>query len=177
MSDESGAAAATSAEVARPAAPAVYTPWIWLVALLPIVGQLPLLLIDYPGLVAASLADQSAYAASTSASLALIASPGYLLASLSGWLVYLLCVLFAYLDWKALLGRGISRPFHWAWTFLYSPAYVIGRSVVVRRRTGSGIAPMWVAIVGIVIAVGVAIYIVVITVVTVIQVLVSYSAY
>jgi len=56
----------------------------------------------------------------------------------SGWL--------AYSDVKELAARGISRPFHWAYTFIpsYGPTiYIIGRSVVARRRTGRGIAPMW----------------------------------
>ena len=53
---------------------------------------------------------------------------------------------FAYLDWRELGRRGVPKPFHFAWVFLSSGVYPIGRSVVVRRRTGKGIAPMWVAI-------------------------------
>jgi hypothetical protein len=49
------------------------------------------------------------------------------------------------LDWRALNRAGVPRPFHWAWGFfmiLGAPVYMIGRSIVVRRRTGSGLAPM-----------------------------------
>lgn len=61
-------------------------------------------------------------------------------------------VLFAALDRKALLRRGYDRPFHWAWAFLgvfmyaCSLVYAIGRTIVVRRRGGRGIAPMVVSI-------------------------------
>jgi FtsH-binding integral membrane protein len=46
----------------------------------------------------------------------------------------------------------MPRPFHFAWVFLSSVVYVISRSVVVRRRTGRGIAPMWVSIAGLVLS-------------------------
>jgi len=39
----------------------------------------------------------------------------------------------------------VPNPFHWAWIFfavIGAPVYMIGRSVVVRRRVGSGLAPM-----------------------------------
>ena len=61
------------------------------------------------------------------------------------------CILFPILDWRALGKRGVPRPFHWAWSLpaiiLSTPAiYVIGRTVVARRRTGTGLAPLWVFI-------------------------------
>lgn len=80
------------------------------------------------------------------AQLQILTSPGYLSLMLAGGLVYGLCALFAFLDRAALIERGVPRPFHWAWTFLSAPVYVIGRSVIVHRRTGRGIAPMWAAI-------------------------------
>lgn len=55
-------------------------------------------------------------------------------------------VALAYFDVKALESRGVERPFHWAWNFIPSygtTVYFIGRSVVVRRRTGGGLAPLW----------------------------------
>ena len=39
---------------------------------------------------------------------------------------------------------GMERPFHWAWALLSPGIYVVGRSIVARRRTGSSLAPMWV---------------------------------
>ena len=56
-------------------------------------------------------------------------------------------VVLAYFDARTLAARGVPRPFHWAWSFfalLSAPVYMIGRSVVVRRRVGSGLAPMFV---------------------------------
>lgn len=56
-------------------------------------------------------------------------------------------VLFAWLDARALRRRGIERPFGWGWAVLVFVAtlgvYVVGRTVVVRRRTGRGWAPLW----------------------------------
>jgi Protein of unknown function (DUF2510) len=76
-------------------------------------------------------------------------NPAYAILLLSGFLLYAYCIVFAALDWRALRARGVPRPFHWAWSFLvlvvsFPIVYVIGRTVVARRRTGSGMAPLWV---------------------------------
>ncbi|OJX65009.1 MAG: hypothetical protein BGO95_01525 [Micrococcales bacterium 73-13] len=65
-----------------------------------------------------------------------------------GWLLVAAGIVFAWLDWRELGRRGVVRPFHWAYAFFAlvgggALVYVIGRSVIVRRRTGSGWAPMW----------------------------------
>lgn len=149
------------AATAIPQAPAgtrTNTPWIWIVVLLPLVQLVPLFFIDWAGFIDTSL-QGSAARYSSSSSLALMTSPGYLALSLSGWVIYALLALFAYLDWKQLRVAGVPQPFHFAWVFLSSIVYVIGRSVVVRRRTGAGMAPMWVAIGTLVISFGVVIYI------------------
>jgi hypothetical protein len=122
----------------------VYTPWIWLMVFLPYV-TLPLFFtIDTSGMLSGMTSGDPN--ASTMAQFQMVTSPGYLASILVGFLAYGLCALFAYLDRKTLIERAVPRPFHWAWTFLSSPVYVIGRSVIVRRRTGYGIAPMWAAI-------------------------------
>ena len=54
-------------------------------------------------------------------------------------------VVLAVLDARALQRVGIVQPFHWAWSFL-GPVYPIGRAVVLRRRIGRGIAPLWVLV-------------------------------
>jgi hypothetical protein len=74
--------------------------------------------------------------------------PIYVVASALGFVIYLLCVLFAFLDWRALGRVGIARPFFWAWAFLPGgwAVYAIGRAVVVHRRSGRGLWPMWAAI-------------------------------
>jgi hypothetical protein len=70
----------------------------------------------------------------------------YWLTVLLGFVLYLVTVLLAWLDTRRLAAAGIVRPFHWAWAFLSSPVYVIGRSIVVRRRSGHGLWPIWVLI-------------------------------
>lgn len=120
----------------------VYNVWIWLVTLLPLLSILSLLTIDWSSFMRVDLTDP--YASQT-AQFGMMSSPAYLLTQLGGWVVLGLSVLFAYFDWRQLTRLGVPRPFHWAWAFL-GGVYSIGRSVVVRRRTGKGIAPMWITI-------------------------------
>jgi len=75
--------------------------------------------------------------------LAMYRDPGYLATFALGWIVYGGAVLLAYFDRKRLLRDGYDRPFHWAWTFFSGGVYVIGRSIIVRRRCGRGLAPVW----------------------------------
>jgi hypothetical protein len=51
-------------------------------------------------------------------------------------LIWVAGVVLAFLDYRVLTRRGMPRPFHWAWTFLSSLAYIIGRAVIIGRRTG-----------------------------------------
>ena len=135
-------AAAESAQA--PAGIAVYTPFIWLIALLPLLPLLALLTIDWGSIFRFDPYDPASAATST---LGIFFSPGYLIAVFGGFIIYGLNAFFAFRDFSYLASVGIVRPFHWAWTFLSSVVYVIGRSVVVGRRTGGlGKAPMWVAI-------------------------------
>jgi hypothetical protein len=121
-----------------PATP-IYTPFIWLIVLLPLVSIIVLLFWDIDAYmnVALIVADDP---------FGQYSNPGYLLLQGTSWLLYALSVLFAFLDRRVLLQRGFDRPFHWAWTFLGSAVYVIGRSVIVRRRSGKGLLPVWVMI-------------------------------
>ena len=66
-----------------------------------------------------------------------------------GWLLGAATVVASVLDWRWLKAAGVPQPFHWAWAFfslIGYPVYAIGRAVVTRRRTGQGIAVMWVTI-------------------------------
>jgi len=117
--------------------------WIWLIVALPLVSLIPMLTIDWTAIFASVMVDQP----TVNSQLALFAQPGYLIAIVLSWPIYFACVLFAFFDWRALNRLGVPRPFHWAWTFLSSLVYVIGRSVIVMRRTGGkGRAPLWGAI-------------------------------
>jgi len=56
---------------------------------------------------------------------------------------YAIVVVLAAFDHRELTRRGVERPFHWAFAFL-GIVYMIGRTVVVKRRTGRGLAPLFV---------------------------------
>ena len=120
--------------------PRVYNAWIWLIVAVSLAQLLPLLTIDMAELTREILRDP------LYGQLAVMFSVGYLILLLFGWALFALSVVFAYQDWRALTGESVPRPFHWAWSFLAVAVYIIGRSVVARRRTGRGIAPMWIAI-------------------------------
>ncbi len=110
----------------------VYNPIIWIMALLPLLGIVTLLTLD-----------ASALVASPTDPLARYRDPGYLATLALGWIVFGAAVILAYFDRKRLLRDGYDRPFHWAWTFFGGGVYVIGRSIIVRRRSGRGLAPIW----------------------------------
>lgn len=114
------------------------TVWIWILVVLPFLPSLSLLTVNW----------QLAFdiGRPVTGALSLLTSPGYLATLIIGPISLGIFVWLSYLDWKILNDRGVPRPFHWAWGFL-SVVYTIGRSVVVRRRTGKGISPMWVTIV------------------------------
>lgn len=117
------------------------TVWIWLIVVIPYVPIVGLFFIDWPSMFAVSSMSNGM------ATLGILASPAYLITTLGGFALYGVAVWFAYLDYRELERREVPRPFHWAWSFLSSAVYPIGRSVVVRRRIGRGISPMWVSIV------------------------------
>jgi len=71
--------------------------------------------------------------------LAIFSSPG-----LVGWLgasvlAPVAKVILSYFDFRKLRSSGFDRPFHWAWAFVIG-VYLIGRTVVVRRRSGRGVS-------------------------------------
>jgi hypothetical protein len=122
------------------------TVWIWLVVLLPLLSLISIFTIDISGYLRGALQNPG----STSGTLELYTSPGFLISTLGGWVILALTIVFSFLDWRALKARGVPSPFHWAFSFLaiagFGIVYPIGRSIVARSRTGNGMAPMWVAI-------------------------------
>lgn len=117
----------------------VYNAFIWLIVLLPLLSIASLIGFDMRDYMSRVMQDPS------NASAALF-STGYLVLMLLNWGIYLVTALLAYFDWKRLARDGFVRPFHWAWAFLGSTVYVIGRSVVVKRRSGRGLLPIWILI-------------------------------
>jgi len=140
---------ATPTVIVRPLLPAdrpVYSVWIWLIVLLPLLSLGSFFLwqpnFDYlssPGSLATP-GYESRYLSS-------MFTPGYFVILFGGWILYGLTAVFAWRDAVWLRKQGVVRPFAWPWVFLYSPAYVIGRSVIVRRVAAPrGLAPIWVLI-------------------------------
>lgn len=122
------------------------TVWIWLAVALPLLSVLTLFLFDWSTYIqesvyASAFPEEAPYLASSS--LAVTAGT-----SIFSLIIVALTVLFAFLDWRQLRARGIQKPFHWAWSFTVLAissigVYVIGRAVILRRQTGTGLAPVW----------------------------------
>jgi len=140
--------------VAGPAtrSPGLYTWYIWAIVLLPLLSVIALGFFDLRGFIVSSL-DASSGAASSLAGVSLLLDPGYLAMVGIGWVVYGVTVVLAFLDWRVLQRAAVARPFHWAWAFIGGWVYVIGRSVVVKTRTGRGLLPIWVMIAVVVIGI------------------------
>jgi hypothetical protein len=134
------------------------TVWFWLLAVGAPVIQLAGVLLEsvwFNSLGTVDYADPTALAEHEF-------TPTYLALVLLGWVGYALFVVDSALDYRVLRARGVPRPFHWAWAFLSVYVYAIGRSVVARRRTGTGLTPLWVfvalnavvLVIGIVVVIG-----------------------
>jgi len=128
------AAAQVNALKAPEGAP-VYTPFAWALVALMFVSMASLLLIDWKDYIARSIdPDTAAFA---------IFTPSYIVVVLLGWLIYAGNIVLAFFDHRTLKRAGVPQPFHWAFTFISSTVYLIGRGVVMRRRTGHGFATVW----------------------------------
>ncbi len=133
----------TATDAAKAAAT---NPFAWIYALVPIVSGLGYALVNWR-----ALGEQIGPSVSSGAGTTQLYSNGIVgataIASLLGWVAVALAILFAVLDWNRLRKSGVERPFHWAFAFfalIGQPiVYMIGRSVVARRRTGRGLGPMW----------------------------------
>jgi hypothetical protein len=133
-----------------PATTPVGNPFIWTIVLLPVVSLVLSLLInygaiteEYRSLIQQMIADPNSpprYSA-----LSLYADPAYVALVVWAWISVAITAVFGYLDSRRLKRTGFERPFPWGWAFL-PIVYIIGRSVVVHRRSGRGLAPLWVFI-------------------------------
>jgi hypothetical protein len=121
----------------------VYTVWIWLVAVAPVVSGLLLFLL-HPQAMFRMAPDGSSVMLMDP--FALLGGPLYFVVMGASWLISAATIVFSWLDYRELVRRGMERPFHWAWSFL-GIVYPIGRSVIVRKvADGRGLVPLWVAI-------------------------------
>jgi hypothetical protein len=134
------------------------TVWVWILAVLPLLGVVGVLLFNpasYFQSVISSTGSDPTGGSVVQAETAFLTSPEYLGLIALSFVTYAVTVIFAALDWRQLKVLGVPKPFHWAWAFLPSGygqlVYMIGRFVIVKRRTGTGLAPLWVWIATIVI--------------------------
>ena len=112
---------------------AVYNRMIWAIALLPLVTLMSTLSIDLTAQMQTMIEDPAAPSSSEQ-----------VVSNLASFGVHAGSIALAFFDRRRLLQIGVTKPFHWAWAFLWSGVYVIGRSVIVRRRADRGMAPAWV---------------------------------
>lgn len=120
----------------------VYSALIWVITLLPLLSTL-LLLFWTPEFRFISFGRQQTPALDPWP----VFTPTYFMLLFSGFGAYVASVLLAYFDSERLKRSGVIRPFHWAWSFLSSGVYVVGRSVIVSKvARGRGLVPVWVLI-------------------------------
>jgi len=143
---------ATPTVIVRPLLPAdrpVYSVWIWLIVLLPLLS-LGSFFLWQPNF--GYLSDPASVATPgyESRYLSSMFTPGYFVILGLSFVSYGLTALFAWRDSIWLRAQGVVRPFSWPWVFIPSYGglvYVIGRSVIVRRVAAPrGLAPIWVLI-------------------------------
>lgn len=112
---------------------------IWAVVLLPLLSLALLFAWDVEAYMREVMVNPAAEAT-------VFLDPGYMVLTLGSWVLAAALLVAAVLDWRWLGRQGYPRRFHWAWAILSSLVYVIGRSVVVNRQAGRGLAPLWSAI-------------------------------
>ena len=138
----------TAYERAAPYAPAGMWPkvqvdtntvWVWLAIAVTALPYATLFLVDGGGYLHGVLQSGSSAAVSGMIQWQLQT----LAVSMLGWVAMGAGIVFSWLDWRELRRRGVPAPFHWAWSFFAllgggAAVYMIGRAVVLRRRTVSG---------------------------------------
>jgi len=105
---------------------------LWVIVLLPLAS-----------VIGTAQFDMTSYVRESLSATGPVMNPGYALLQFLGFAVYAATIVLAFLDYRGLSRLGVSRPFHWAWTFLTGAVYIIGRTVIVRRRVGGSLAPIW----------------------------------
>ena len=122
------------------------TVWIWLAIVASALPFAFLLLFDWNAYIEASIrAELNSDPSAMQGMFGQIA-----ILAIFGWGTFAAFVVFCWLDCRELRNRGVRAPFHWAWSFFSYlnggvAVYMIGRAVVLKRRTVSGgWPPLWV---------------------------------
>ncbi|MHA6668705.1 DUF2510 domain-containing protein [Homoserinimonas sp. A447] len=101
-------------------APLAYTPFVWIIAMIPLIQLVGILLV-------VSAVDVA------------MALP-FLVAIGVG--PYIAGIPLALADQRQLMRMGHQRPAHWAWSILTSPAYLVARAIAASREHGKGLTPL-----------------------------------
>lgn len=121
-----------------------YNPLIWIITLLPLI-TVALMLAWNPDFSTLYVDPRGNYDPAMDPGA--VFTPAYLLMVGLSFPLYGATVVLAYFDSERLKRDGVVRPFHWAWSFLGTAVYVVGRSVIVRKvAPGRGLVPVWVLI-------------------------------
>lgn len=112
------------------------TPWVWLLACIPAVQTIAL----EPDLLGFTEIATSPTRTASDGTVDLLVA-GFAIDFGVTLFVIVAAGLLAFLDERALQHRGVPRPFPWGWGFLLG-VYLVGRTVVLRRRLGRGAAPL-----------------------------------
>lgn len=123
------------------------TPWVWLSILAAHLPIVLLFLIDWQGYVDAFIGMETGSDVAAATAAMTEWTMGVMGISLLSYVFMAAAIVFAWLDYRALVARGIQKPFHWAFAFLTLVitigVYIIGRTVIVKRQTGKGLGPLW----------------------------------
>ena len=122
-----------------------FTPWVWLLAVVPLINLAYVIYAGTSGELASIYSTLQADSLTQEASTAFVSSS--LFSGVLGWIIIGANILLAGLDWHSLKTQGMPKPFHWTWglfSILGVPVYIIGRTIVAKRRTGAGLAPLFV---------------------------------
>lgn len=134
-----GAAAAPLERPALPEGAPIDTGWVWVVATVPWLAAIPVFFFDFAGYMR-GIIDRDIGPAVASL---LVYS---LAITITSWGAYAFAIVAAYRDHRHLVAIGVVRPFHWAFTFISSLVYLIGRHVILRQVSRTPGWPMWVQI-------------------------------
>ena len=145
--DPLGAAQIGGEALTAPEGTNTVTPWFWAMLVLLVVN----VLLQLSALLPANIQATVDNALQDPTSIVPTYTPFEVFSTIFNLVLISAMIVFAYLDFRALKARSVPKPFHWAWTFfalfpISYGIYLLGRTIVLKRRTGSSLAPMWFAI-------------------------------
>lgn len=101
-------------------APLAYTPFVWIIAMIPLIQLVGILLVVSAVDVALAMPFLAAIAVGP----------------------YIAGIPLAIADHRQLKRMGHQHPAHWGWSVLTSPAYLVARAIAASREHGKGLTPL-----------------------------------